>query len=401
MTFQRLQELITGYREGYLSEKELEELSQALQQKEYPEEWANEIRLLLRESSVRHTANPAQDQEIWEHIEARREISSAPVRRLFSRKKLGWAAAIIFLLCASGYLLWQPAVNRYEHAVSKQLINKIEPATQGAVLTLEDGTQMVLDSMVNGVIASQGGGTDLLLQDGSLVYNADNSKTAVAYNTLQTPKGRQFNIRLPDGSIVWLNAASSIRYPVAFTENERRVEITGEVYFEVAPDKNKPFFVNVQNTAEIRVTGTYFNVNAYEDEATFATTLLSGAVAVRSLAGNAPAQEPVLLQPGEQAKLHRTTHVMEQVKDVDVNQVMAWKKGMFNFNEASLQQVMRQLSRWYNLTIEYEEGVPDMQFGGMMGRNLKLADVLDFLEGARVKFKMKEERQLIVLSADH
>lgn len=396
MTFQRLEELIVAYREGRLNNEELEMLAGALQQQEFPEEWSVEIRQLLQQSTVQHSVSQVQDEEIWQYIDARKSPQPLAPVRSFSRKIIPWAAAAAIIICVAGYFFWQPKDKQNTEVVSQQLIDAIEPATSGAILILEDGTRMELDSMGNGVIASQGG-AHLTLKNGSLIYDAG-KEGLVAYNTLQTPKGRQFNIQLPDGSRIWLNAASSIKYPVVFSKMERRVEVDGEVYFEVAPDKTKPFIVNVRNIAEVKVTGTHFNVNAYNDEPVLATTLLSGAVEVRSL-NQSRTGKPVRMLPGQQARVDKGDNNVELISLADTSQVMSWKNGIFNFNEASLQQVMRQIARWYDLTIEYEGEVPDMKFGGKMGRSLKLSDVLEFLKGARVRFKMEKERKLIVLPA--
>lgn len=398
MTFQALQELITSYREGRLRSEELEVLAGVLQQKEFPEEWSVKISQLLQQSPLQHTVNESGDKEIWKYIEMHRYVQPRARVRLFSRKAMRWAAAAALIACIAGYFFWQPGKKPGTDIISRQLIDAIEPATNGAILTLEDGTRIALDSMDNGVIASQRG-AHLILKNGSLVYDAGKEKGAVAYNTLQTPKGRQFNIQLPDGSRIWLNAASTIKYPVAFSQKERWVEIDGEAYFEVVPDKTRPFILNVRNVAEVKVTGTHFNVNAYNDEPALATTLLSGAVEVRSL-NQSPVGKFVRMLPGQQARVGRGSNDVELIASVDTSQVMSWKNGIFNFNDASLQQVMRQIARWYDLTIEYEGGAPEMKFGGKMGRNLKLTDVLESLEGARVRFKMEEQRKLIVLPAN-
>lgn len=395
MTFQRLKELIVAYREGQLSNEELEVLAETLQQKEFPEEWSAEIGQLLQQPFAQQVIDPDKDTVIWQYIETHRYPQPADTARFFSLKIIPWAAAAAVIVCIAAYFFWQSKSIQSTDAVSRQLIDAIEPATSGAILILEDGTRMELDSIGNGVIANQGG-AHLTLKNGSLIYD-DGKEDFIAYNTLQTPKGRQFNIQLPDGSKIWLNAASSIKYPVIFSKMERRVEVDGEVYFEVAPNKTKPFIVNVRNKAEVKVTGTHFNINAYDDEPELATTLLSGAVEVRSL--NQSAGEPVRMLPGQQTRVGPRDNNVELISLADTSQVMSWRNGIFNFNEASLQQVMRQIARWYDLTIEYEGEVPEMKFGGKMGRNLKLSDVLEFLEGARVRFKMEKERKLIVLPA--
>jgi transmembrane sensor len=210
------------------------------------------------------------------------EDTTSPSTRRISFLRRYWVAASVLLLLGLGAYLWYQDNSQPQSLTSdnKNLPKNILPGRDGAILTLADGRQVVLDSLGNGVIAMQSG-TEVVLQDGQLAYDPTESTSGeVAYNTMSTPKGRQFSLRLPDGTRVWLNAASSIRYPTTFVGTERKVELLGEAYFEVTKNINMPFRVNVNNRAQVEVLGTSFNVNAYEDEANISATLLEGSVKV-------------------------------------------------------------------------------------------------------------------------
>jgi transmembrane sensor len=219
----------------------------------------------------------------------------------------------------------------------------------------------------------------------------------VAYNAISTPKGRQFQLVLPDGTKVWLNAASSLKYPTRFNGKERRVEITGEAYFEVAKNINMPFIATIPpqpgglGGASVKVLGTHFNINAYANEPSLKTTLLEGSVQVTA------GKNGMNLKPGQQAAIsNETNHTIQLINGVDVEKVMAWKNGVFNFNEATLQEVMHQLERWYDIEVQYEPGVPQLEFVGKMGRDLSLNNVLRGLELSKVHFRL-EGRKLTVM----
>jgi ferric-dicitrate binding protein FerR (iron transport regulator) len=242
----------------------------------------------------------------------------------------------------------------------------------------------------NGLITTQNG-TKVMLRNGQLVYDADQlSANRTVYNIMSTPKGRQFQLVLPDGSQVWLNAASSIRYPTSFTGKDRRVEITGEAYFEVAHNPSVPFKVEVNKQSEVTVLGTHFNINSYENEESVSTTLLEGSVQVKNQAGM------IVLKPGQQAKVTGLDKI-NVLSNVNLDKVMAWKNGVFNFEDATLQEVMRQLERWYDIDVVYEKNIPKLEFFGKMGKDLSLAAVLSGLEKSNVHFRMEEGRRLVVL----
>lgn len=291
------------------------------------------------------------------------------VRRIAYR----WvAAAAVLMALATGVYFWSQRPLQQ----IPELAGNIAPGSTKAILTLADGSTVALDSTGNRVISQ--GGTAIRQQGGQLEYDVKGEPASLSYNMLVTPRGGQFRITLPDGSKVWLNAASSLRYPTAFINNTRTVEITGEAYFEVAPDAAKPFKVKVNDRTEILVLGTAFNVNAYTDEPTINTTLLDGAVRINTQT----------LTPGQQAQVN-TAGAIKLVNDVDVSETVAWKNGIFSFNNADVRTVMRQIGRWYNIEINYEQAVYTTKFKGKIGRDLNLTDALEVLKKAGVNFKVE------------
>ena len=193
------------------------------------------------------------------------------------------------------------------------------------------------------------------------IINPGEKPPSIAYNILCTPKAGQFAILLPDGTHVWLNNASTLRYPVAFTGPDRTVELAGEAYFEVAKDAAHPFRVKVQNGATVEVLGTSFNIMAYSDEPTEHTTLIDGSVRVTEK------NQSAILKPAEQTALdaHGILHV---TPDVNVQEVIAWKNGFFHFDHASLETTMRQLARWYDIDVDIQGQFPDQAFNGRIQR---------------------------------
>jgi len=207
--------------------------------------------------------------------------------------------------------------------------------------------------------------------------------------TVKNPSGKIQTFLLPDSSRVWLNAASSIRYPTNFTTGERKVQIMGEAYFEVAENTQLPFRVEIGSQAGVEVLGTHFNINAYQDEGHINTVLLEGAIAVKKAAAR------VVLRPGQQAQIGSGAGI-NIIKKVDVEKVMAWKNGQFNFNGVRLEEAMRQISRWYDIEVVYENGVPDVEFVGEMSRNVSLPVLLKWFEGFDVHFRVENGRRVVV-----
>jgi len=306
-------------------------------------------------------------------------------------------AAILILVLGMGTFLMLvnkravPSIAAEKMAPS--LKNDVEPGKQGAVLTLADGRSVVLDSLQNGVIATQNG-SKILLNNGHLIYDKHSlAEDNAQYNVITTPRGRQFQLTLADGTQVWLNAGSSLRYPTYFDGKERKVEITGEAYFEVAKNVRMPFKVSINNETEIEVLGTHFNVNAYENEATINTTLLEGSVKVRHNSEND------FIKPGQQLQVAQPNNSFQKsrlLNNVNITRIMAWKDGVFDFEDATLSEVMHQLERWYDIDVVYEKGIPKLEFYGRVGRDLTLSNLLRGLRMSKVNFRL-EGRQLVVL----
>jgi ferric-dicitrate binding protein FerR (iron transport regulator) len=315
------------------------------------------------------------------------ETPAIPVQRVhFLQRNRWWAAAAIILLLGTGAYLFLNR-SRPQKAVlvqvqpESQLKKDVAPGGNKAMLILANGTAIILDSAANGQLAQQGKTIVSKLNNGQIAYAASNSPSTgggwgeALYNTLSTPRGGQYQLVLPDGSIVWLNAASSIRYPTAFAGNERRVEVTGEAYFEVVKNAAMPFSVKMNNGAAVEVLGTHFNINAYNDEPATKITLLEGSIKVSGKKGN------VVIKPGQQARLTDQSSILKVSDDTDVEEVMAWKNGAFQFGGADIQTVMRQISRWYDVEVEYKGNI-SLHFAGTMSRNVNISQVLDMLEKA-------------------
>ncbi|RPD42156.1 FecR family protein [Chitinophaga barathri] len=377
-----LEELTDRYITGAATAAEKQQLQSLLDDPLYLE--AFEQMVLSSLEAEKYQQEP--DEQVFRRIYAGIEKQLRPAPRVRSLKTyLAAAAAVLLLILAGGAYVLLNKNTTHQPPLSTPLAD-VQPGGNKAVLTLADGTTVTVDSAARQI--AQGGGT-IQQQNGQLQYTTSAS-IPDTYNTLTTPPGGQYRLRLPDGTEVWLNAASSIRFPVTFAKTERKVEVTGEAYFEVAQNAASPFKVIVNKQTEVQVLGTSFNINAYTDEQDIKTTLLSGKVKV--IAGNTGVQ----LSPGQQA-VNRAGRV-EVNKNVDTDKVTAWKNGLFNFQDASLEEVMRQLSRWYNIEIIYENGIPDMEFYGKMQRDIPLSAMLKMLERAEVKFRLEGNNRLVVLT---
>lgn len=330
-----------------------------------------------------------------------------PVIQMHAQKKRWWqiaAAAAVVLLVAAGAWWWLARTPNTDIAKTENkkegTKQDVAPGGNKAVLTLANGNTIILDNAANGTLASEGNAKVVKASDGQLVYTnrAGEASAAVTYNTLSIPRGGQYQLSLPDGSKVWLNSASSITFPTAFTGNERKVAITGEAYFEVAKGQlstghKMPFKVEKGNIT-IEVLGTHFNVNAYDDEEAMKTTLLEGSVKVSSKVNN----QQSILKPGEQAMISRSNgaaggEVLTVDHAPDLEQVMAWKNGLFHFENADIKTVMRQLSRWYDIEVEYKGTIKNDSLFMEVPRNTNLSDVLKVIEstaGIRLAFDGKK-----------
>lgn len=324
-----------------------------------------------------------------------KEISAQSVLRLLEEQKeqsrvaeksypwqrfFRYAAAVtgVFILGAAVYfflLKSSPSPEGTTAAASAgTIVEEVLPGSEKAILTLSDGKTVVLGE---GAEVLEDQGVKINKSDGQLVYSKTN---IVALNTMRTPRGGQYKLILPDGTLAWLNAASSITFPTSFQGSERKIKVTGEVYLEVTRNEKQPFIVET-GAQSITVLGTRFNINAYEDEVHSRTTLVEGLIQVNN----------TIIRPGQ-------VYTDNKVEEADVDQVLAWKNGLFNFHKMQLATAMRQLSRWYDIDVSYEGPVPDLLIFGEMGRDLTLSQVLEVLEDMNVHYRM-EGRKLTILSS--
>ncbi|NLU92019.1 FecR family protein [Chitinophaga sp. Ak27] len=305
---------------------------------------------------------------------------------------LSAAASVIVILGIAAYFIYPRLHPAPKPAAIAQATNDIGPGSNKAILTLDNGDKVVLEDAKNGVISQQGNAAVNKTDSANLLYNnvAGQGTTAVVYNTISTPYGGQYQVTLQDGTKVWLNAGSSLRFPTTFPGSERQVQLSGEAYFEVAKDKTKPFLVTVNTTSDrsmtVQVLGTHFNINAYPDEQHHITTLLEGSVKVNYDHTN------LLLVPGKEAILHKISGKMD-IKEADTEEAVAWKNGYFLFNNDKIENVMRQISRWYNVEVTYQGDVSKKAIGGSLSRYKNVSEILRMLEltGA-VHFKTEGRR---------
>lgn len=289
----------------------------------------------------------------------------------FGRWMGGAAAAVILCVAISILFFYQPNTAVSDQATVVQP-RDIAPGGNKAILTLGNGAQVILDSVATGVVSTQGNTGIVKLNNGLLAYRKSNERSGeVLFNTVRTPKGGEYQIELSDGTRIWLNAASSVRFPNEFTGSSRHVEITGEAYFEVSNNEKKPFSVSV-NGLTVLVLGTHFNVMAYRDEPVSKVTLLEGSLKVRE------GDHEVLLMPGQQAQAGPDGH-LKKVRQVDLQGVMAWKNDQFWFNDDSIETVMRLLSRWYNVKVAIRGHIPQ-HFGGYISRDIYVSKVFEALK---------------------
>jgi len=320
------------------------------------------------------------------------------VRPLFY--KIAVAAVVLIALSAGLYSYFKPV--KLSGLKSIYAKHDADPGGNKATLTLADGSKISLTDASNGQIAQQAGVKITKNENGQLVYTiAESGKKEIDYNTITTPRGGEYQINLPDGTKVWLNAASSVTFPTSFANaKNRKIKLTGEAYFEVFKNKNLPFIV-VTDKQEVEVLGTHFNVNSYEDEKDTRTTLLEGSVQVRRILhaanqSNIAYDNSKILKPGQQSRVSSQPSKDISVEVANITQVMAWKNGYFHFENDNLLTVMNQLSRWYDIQVVYEVNRTDDEFVGDIPRNVKLSEVLKVLTyGGGLHFKI-EDRKLII-----
>ncbi|MET6996342.1 FecR family protein [Chitinophaga defluvii] len=387
------------------TDTELQELSNLVKEDQTGDISRQLEELLMEELST--TPTSAYDSEYWDdiagkilssdHVEVTPQAPAAPVIRRFSLRWIPAAAAVLLLLSAGLYWLLRSAEpSPMVTTTTAAIENDVAPGSNKAVLILADGTQLPLDSAGSELLTQQGNTRISRPTGGQLMYSALPGarplSTAPSYNTLRTPRGGQFQVTLPDGTKVWLNAASSLTYPVAFNGPIRQVQLTGEAYFEVAQHADMPFKVKVQTGAdslEVLVLGTQFNIMAYEDEATVNTTLLQGAVKVNS--NNNSKQ----LSPGQGAYLNKQDHILSVIPHVNTEEAVAWKNGFLQLEGNDIAATMRLIARWYNMEVVYKAPVA-VHFRGLIPRNVPISKVLKMMEmTGEVHFEIRG-KQIIV-----
>ncbi|ASZ12492.1 FecR domain-containing protein [Chitinophaga pendula] len=385
------------------TEPELQELSELIRQ----DDSGNNTRHIeaLLQQQLPDNATAAYDLAYWDEMVDKILSADKPpntaVIPLHPRKRLRWipaAAAILLLLSAGIYWFLQPDPHRTSTIAVTPPPKQVVPGGNNAMLILADGTALPLDSAGNGALAQQGNTRISQATGGQLLYTFPTEQpptaTVLQYNTLRTPKGGQFQVTLADGTKVWLNAASSLKYPVAFNGAYRQVELTGEAYFDVATNAAMPFKVAVHtgqqsDSLEVVVLGTQFNIMAYTDESLVKTTLLEGAVKVNH---NGNSRQ---LRHGQGAQLDKQKGLLSFQQLANTEEAIAWKNGLIQLEGNDIGSVMRMIARWYNVEIVFTAPVP-AHFRGSIPRNLPLAQVLKILEmTGEVHFQTKD-RQIIV-----
>ena len=363
------EQLLLGFFESFQSESDWDETTLGIKQ-ELEDKMLNRLQLAVKKSA---------------QSEKSKTIS------LFNLRNIA-AAAIVLAFSAAGYYYFI-AKTPNKLVLAQQTVksqNDIDPGTNKAILTLANGSKLILNNAKVGAVIKQNNISIKKTADGQLVYEvaeaANTKDKPVEYNTISTPRGGQYQVILPDGSKVWLNAASSLTYPTAFNGNERKVTLTGEAYFEVAKNAAKPFKVNA-GSLDVKVLGTHFNVMAYNDEDEIKTTLLEGSVQLTA------ANTSGILKPGQQGSLSKNGRIA--VTEANTEEAVAWKNGYFEFDRANIQTIMKQVSRWYDADITYEGALTDDEFVGKIDRSVKLSQLLHILEVSKVHYHI-EGKKIIV-----
>jgi len=390
----RLTYLFQQYLNNNITDSELEDLFKYIKSNEEEEALEKSVVDVYQETQ----ADEIEKQIDWNLMFDRIVRDAVEEKEIYIKRFPIWrsmvAAIVLLIIGAGAYFYINKENTPQEVAKHEEKKQDIMPGGNKAMLTLANGTTVILDSTQKGKLSGQENMRIVKLGSGKLAYQRGILKTedgkhmaksAMKYNTLTTPRGGQYQLTLSDGTRVWLNAGSSIRYPVVFNGEERRVEMTGEAYFEVAKNVESAFIVK-KGDVKIKVLGTHFNVNAYADEREMKVTLLEGVVKVKN----------EILRPNEQAVLKDDK--MRVLKDVNVGDIVAWKNGFFAFNNATLAKVMRKLSRWYDIEVVYKKGIDRGQrFSGKIGRNLTLSQVLNGLKQTRAHFKIEEDSRTVIL----
>ena len=376
MDLDTIKNLLQRYLEGSCSEEEREQVEswyiQEVEKSNNPKVNINELK--------------SSKSKIWENVVREK---SPKAYRFKTYLKLSIAASFLIICGIALSIYKKPGANVDPKAA---LTQTIVPGGNKAILTLADGSKIDLEDAKNGIIASEQQSV-IKKEDGLLVYEIENGAkiagAAELLNTIDIPKGGQYQLVLPDGTKVWLNSMSSLKYPSSFSGSERRIVLNGEAYFEVAKNKAMPFIVQTSEM-EVEVLGTHFNVMAYENEANQEATLLEGAVKIKQKKSNLHKR----LTPGYKAGISPDENGIS-IEKTDTESVVAWKNGIFQFDKENIKTIMKKLERWYDIDVVYEGNIPDDQYVGKISKNTNLNEVLKVLSLSKIKYQLKGKTIII------
>jgi hypothetical protein len=400
MNQNKLIELLGLFVDGEISREEFDLLFDYIRANQEDEELNIAIDTVFKNSKKFNLLNSDDKELIFQSIirnkhfdsEFQNEIEIIPTFAPRMWYQLGIAASILILI-TTGLFFYsnRTADDKIDAKVVETKESIITPGDDKAILTLSDGTKIILEDAKNGILANQAGVSIQKTSDGELLYSFSNSANTVApetkeniiYNKIETPVGGKYQVNLPDGSKVWLNSSSSLRFPALFNGNTREVELSGEAYFDVSKNKSKPFKVITKDQI-VEVLGTQFNINSYSDEGPIKTTLIEGSVKIIYK------DKVVLLSPGQQFQPKES---VAAVVEADTEEVVAWKDGYFIFKNEDIKSIMRKVSRWYNVEVSYSGNIPEVGFGGNISRSKDISEVLDVLQLTNaIHFKVEGRR---------
>lgn len=390
--------LINSFLEGKLTEDENQELKKWLDADPQNELLFQNLKTdeyLKSELKLLHSFDEEKAfEKIRETITNQSHSPVIPIKKNHVRRMI-WraAAAVVLIAIPISIFFLNSSKEKSQDIVQTNGIPEIPhegiaPGGNKATLTLSDGSVISLNDTENGILTQEGNVDIVKLNDGQIAYGkAENATPEIHYNVVTTPKGGKYNLTLSDGTKVWLNAASSLRFPASFSGKARNVEMEGEVYFDIAEDLKHPFIVMV-NGAEILVTGTEFNVNAYNDEQSMKITLLEGNVSLKSSVNQTN------LIAGQQAEISESGNFIVH-KTIDLDDVIAWKEGFFHFNKADIKTVMKEIARWYDVDVEFKDAGKRRVFKGEMQRDLELSQVIKILNKHHIKVDLSGRKMIV------
>lgn len=404
MNKNKLEKLLRLFADGEISREEYDQLFDYIRLNPDDEHFNTAIDTVFSNSKKFSTINSEDRELIFQNIIRNKHFDidnqdETDIDPKYSYRlwyQVGIAASIMILLTTGLYFYTNRApVQTLSVKIVEPKAEVISPGDNKAILTLSDGSKIILEDAKNGILANQAGISIQKTSDGELLYSFSNSantvtpesKENVIYNKIETPVGGKYQVNLPDGSKVWLNSSSSLRFSALFNGNTREVELSGEAYFDVSKNKSKPFKVNTKDQI-VEVLGTQFNINSYSDEGPIKTTLIEGSVKIIYK------DKVVLLSPGQQFQPKESAL---KVVEADTEEVVAWKDGYFVFKNEDIRSIMRKLSRWYNVEVSYSGNIPDVGFGGNISRSKDISEVLDVLQLTNaVHFKVEGRRVTVM-----